>query len=153
MRNCKINHNSVGVTVTSESHCIIEECDIFNDSDSGNSADEEGIWVGYGGNLIVRRSTIHEANIGILVFNDGQATIEDCDIYGNGYAGIEVYGPKPILIRRCKIRDGRMVGLRVYYDAHVTLEQCDIYGNAGGNIDWGAGGRVAMYGSPNDQAS
>jgi F-box protein 11 len=67
---------------------------------------------------------------GGVVVGNGLGTLEDNDIFGNAFSGVEITdGGKPIL-RRNTIRDGQQNGVLVQKDGEGTLEDNDIFGNA-----------------------
>lgn len=109
---------------------VLEDCDISCDSLScvaihGSTA-----------NPVTRRCKIHSGKeVGILVYENAQGTVEDCDIFGNTYAGVEIkQGSNPV-IRQCQIHDGKGGGIFVYENGQGTVEDCDIFGNAYAGVE------------------
>jgi parallel beta-helix repeat protein len=78
------------------------------------------------------------------VYESGQGLIEDCDIYGNELAGIEIkIGGNPT-IRACKIHDGKVSGIHVHENGQGLIEDCDIYGNAYVGVRIKSGGNPSV---------
>lgn len=78
----------------------------------------------------LRRNRIHDGTgSGVFVYENGQGTLEDNDIFANALAGVSVNGANPML-RRNRIHDGKSGGVFLYQNAHGTLEDNDIFGNA-----------------------
>lgn len=118
---------------------VLEDCEITSDSLScvaihGSTA-----------NPVIRRCRIHDGKQnGIFVWGNGQGTIEDCDIFGNAYAGVAIReGGNPI-IRRCQIHDGKQGGVFVYEEAQGMVEDCDIFSNAYAGVEIREGGNPVI---------
>ena len=117
---------------------ILEDCDITSDTWAsvaihGTMADP-----------IIRRSKIHDGNAGgVFVFDHGKGTIEDCDIYGNTNAAVEVKDGSNTTVRRSKLYDNKASGVYVWKNSKGTIEDCDIYGNEYAGIT------IGEYASPN----
>ncbi|HEX8775299.1 MAG TPA: right-handed parallel beta-helix repeat-containing protein [Pyrinomonadaceae bacterium] len=103
---------------------IIEDCDITSDSLAsvaihGTMADP-----------VIRRTKIHDGKAGgVFVFDQGKGTIEDCDIYGNTNAAVEIKDGSNTTVRRSKLYDNKMSGIFVWKNSKATIESCDVYGN------------------------
>lgn len=103
---------------------ILEDCDITSDTLAavaihGSMADP-----------IIRRSKIHNSKSGgVFVYEQGKGTIEDCDIYGNVNAAIEIKDGSSTVVRRSKLHDNKASGVYVWKNSKGTIEDCDIYGN------------------------
>jgi len=116
---------------------IIEDCDITSDSLAavaihGTMADP-----------IIRRTQIHNAKSGgVFAYDHGKGTIEDCDIYGNVNAAVEIKDGSTTIVRRSKLHDNKASGLYIWKNSKGTIEDCDIYGN-----DY-AGITIGEYASP-----
>ena len=104
---------------------VLENCDITSDSLScvgihGASADP-----------VIRKCTIHDGKeCGVLVYDKGKGTVEDCEIYGNALAGVEITTEADPVIRKCRIHDGKSGGVYVHDNGKGTVEDCEIYANA-----------------------
>ncbi|MBA3805999.1 MAG: right-handed parallel beta-helix repeat-containing protein [Acidobacteria bacterium] len=103
---------------------ILEDCDITSDTLAavaihGSMADP-----------IIRRSKIHNSKSGgVFVYEQGKGTIEDCDIYGNVNASVEIKDGSSTIVRRSKLHDNKASGVFVWKNSKGTIEDCDIYGN------------------------
>ncbi|MEK8015805.1 MAG: right-handed parallel beta-helix repeat-containing protein [Candidatus Parabeggiatoa sp.] len=118
----------------------LEYCDMTSDSLScigihGNEA--EGI---------VRHCKIHDGNEpGIMVYDNGTGQIENCDIFGNALAGIEIKtGGNPV-VQHCQIHDSKKsTGVLVFKNGTGQKENCDIFGNAYSGIEIREGGNPVV---------
>ena len=101
---------------------VLEDCDItsiFIDRPGSET------------NPVIRRCKIHDSSsVGILIANNAQATIEDCDIYGHTGPGIGIANYGNPQIRSCQIHDGQAIGISIQKNGKGIIEDCDIYGNA-----------------------
>ncbi len=104
---------------------VLEDCDITSDFIAGVAIH------GPTANPIIQRCRIHDGKArGILIWDHGGGTIQDCDIDRNSLTGIEIkQGGHPI-IRHCKIHDGQAGGIFIWDKGGGIIENCDIYRNA-----------------------
>ena len=81
---------------------------------------------------------IHEGKqTGVAVYDKGEGRLEECDVFGNKLAGVEIWrGANPFL-HSTNIFQGKQTGVMVYDQGEGTLEKCDIYEN-----EWAG---VAIY--------
>lgn len=134
----KVEDNRVTVYVP-QGQLVLEHCDITSDSLSCVQAN------GKGSHVILRECKIHDSKGGAGVFIYDQATgqLEDCDIFGNANAGVEIKtGGNPV-IRRCQIHDGKSAGVLVW-ESSGSLEDCDIFGNAYSGVEIRTGGNPVI---------
>jgi len=109
---------------------ILEGCDIS----SGSSACV-GVH-GKGTSATVRACRIHDgAASGIFVCEQGAGLIEDCEIWGNAYAGVEIATGSTWVVRACRIRDGAASGIYVREQGEGLIEDCEIWGNKMAGVD------------------
>jgi len=135
----KVEDKKVTVYVP-QGQLVLEHCDITSDSLSCVEAK------GKSSHVILRECKIHDSKDGAGVFIYEQATgqLEDCDIFGNAFAGVEIKtGGNPV-IRRCQIHDGKVGGVYVYENGSGTLEDCDIFGNAKAGVGIREGGNPVI---------
>lgn len=108
----------------SQGKLILEDCDITSNSYgcvliTGSTTNPE-----------IRRCRIHDGKRhGISIRDNGLGTIEDCDIYGNTYRGINIDNGGNPTISYCRIYDGKSSGIWITKNGLGTIEDCDIYGN------------------------
>lgn len=118
---CAEKHYGVNIP---QGELLLTNCDITSDSFScvfiqGTTAQP-----------IIRHCKIHDSGMnGICIYQQGQGTVEDCDIFGNSYPGIALVKGGSSLIRRCKIHDGRSGGVLVQENSQSVVEDCDIFAN------------------------
>ncbi len=104
---------------------VLEDCGVTSDSLAcigihGDSADP-----------VIRGCTIYGGKQhGVYIYDNGGGTVEDCDIFGNGDAGIAIRGDSYPVIRRCRIHDGKRSGIFVYERGRGIIEDCDVFRNA-----------------------
>jgi parallel beta-helix repeat protein len=116
---------------------VLEKCDISSDSLA---------CVGIHGAAtrpVIRSCQIHDGKASGLLFYDSSAgTVEECDIFGNAKAGVEIKDGSNPVIRRCKIYDGKSSGVLVHSNGQGFVEQCDIFSHVK------AGVRITNGGNP-----
>ncbi len=104
---------------------VLEQCRVTSDS-----LGCVGVH-GPGADPVLRRCTIHDGNeVGLFFSDKARGTVEDCDVYGNALAGVEIKQGAAPLIRRCKVHDGKTGGVLISERAAGVVEDCDVYGNA-----------------------
>jgi parallel beta-helix repeat protein len=84
-----------------------------------------------GADARLRRNRIHDGKqSGVLVYEDGQGTLEDNDVFENRLAGVEIQddGSNPTL-RRNRIRDGKEGGVYVHKSGKGVFEDNEISAN------------------------
>ncbi len=103
---------------------VLEECDISSDALAcvaihGTTAQP-----------LIRRCRIHDGQQGgVFVYDKGQGTIEDCDIFNNAVAGVEIWQESAPILRGCRIHDNKG-GVNVHHKGRGVFEDCDIFSNA-----------------------
>jgi parallel beta-helix repeat protein len=109
---------------------VLEDCDITSDSLACVAIH------GSGADPIIRRCQIHNGKSGgVLISENSRGTVEDCEIFKNAGAGVEIErGGNPV-IRRCKIHDGKAQGVLVTENSSGTVEDCDIFKNSGAGVE------------------
>ena len=119
----------------------MESCDISSDSLAcvaihGNSS-----------NPTIRDCKIHDSKQepGVVVFEQGQGTIEGCDIFANRATGVAVGQGSNPTIRNCKIHDSKEGGgVYVCEQAKGTIEGCDIFANELAGVEINQGGTLTV---------
>ncbi|HIK05442.1 MAG TPA: right-handed parallel beta-helix repeat-containing protein [Trichormus sp. M33_DOE_039] len=118
------NKQYFAVDVT-QGQLILEDCDIVSDSLACVGV------TGTTANPIIRRCQIHEGQGGgILVYENGNGTVEDSDIFANAFSGIEVRMQSKFIVRECRIYNGNTGGIFVDKQSQATVENCDIFENS-----------------------
>lgn len=118
---------------------VLESCDITSGSSAcigihGSTADP-----------VIRDCEIHDGNqYGVLVWENGQGLIEDCDIFATAYPGVSIQtGGNPTL-RGCQIHDSKQSGIYVWENGQGLIEDCDIFANGLGGVIIRTGGDPAI---------
>ncbi|MEN8220360.1 MAG: right-handed parallel beta-helix repeat-containing protein [Pseudomonadota bacterium] len=90
---------------------------------------------------ILSHCQIHDGKrSGVFVNDEGTGRIENCDIFGNALAGIQVRMGGNSVVKDCQIHDGKGSGVFVYEKGTGRIENCDIFGNANAGIEIKTGG-------------
>ncbi len=118
---------------------VLEDCNISSDTLACIAIH------GAKANPIIWRCQIHDSkSIGISVSDHGQGIIEDCDIFSNAGAGLEIKKIGNPIVRRCKIHHGSRDGIIVAEKGVGVVEGCDIFGNGRAGIGIERGGNVLV---------
>jgi len=93
----------------------------------------------------LRRNRIHDGKQGgVVVYENGEGTLEDNDIFANTHAGVSIaIGGNPTL-RRNRIHDGKAGGVFVYENGRGTLEDNDIFANTLSGVEIKTGGNPTL---------
>jgi F-box protein 11 len=103
---------------------VLEDCYITNDSLPSVAIH------GATANPTIRRCEIANGqSMGIMFYDNGQGTIQDCNIFGNMKGEIAIADGANPVIRRCKIHDGLEEGIWVGENGRGMIEDCDIFAN------------------------
>ena len=79
----------------------------------------------------LRRNRIHDGKrVGVMVYRNGQGTLEDNEIFANGAGGAQIISGGNPTLRRNRIHDGKGSGVVVAEDGRGILEDNDIFANA-----------------------
>jgi parallel beta-helix repeat protein len=114
----------------------LEGCDIS--SRSGTC-----VYIYNGADPRLRRNKIHNGqDCGVFIYENGLGTLEDNEITGNTYAGVEIAGGDPVL-RRNQIHDNTQDGVLVH-DGLGTLEDNEITGNGVSGVAIEEGGNAVL---------
>jgi hypothetical protein len=119
----RMSKNKHAVDIT-RGHLKLVACDITSDT-----------WacVGVRGSLAsceIQNCRLHDAEgSGLLVEKDAHGTIEECDIFGNGYPNISILRGAHLFVKECRIHDGRSQGIHIGKDSSGIVEDCHIFGN------------------------
>ena len=93
----------------------------------------------------LRRNRIHSGRqAGVYVYDNGQGTLEDNEIFANANAGVDIAtGGNPTL-RRNRIHDGKSAGVHVHDNGQGTLEDNEISANALVGVAIATGGNPTL---------
>lgn len=131
-----IKHNAVYI---SQGELLLENCTITSKGLAGVAIQ------GDRANPTLRNCQIRDGSAsGVFAYEKARGTIEDCEIIGNGHAGVEIKeGANPI-VRNCQIRDGKESGVFVYDKGLGTIEDCEIFGNTYAGVEIKSGGNPVI---------
>jgi parallel beta-helix repeat protein len=101
---------------------IIENCDITSNSFACINIH------GSQSNPFIRNCRIHDGEDGILISENAQGIVEDCDIFSNS-VGIGIVQESNPIIRRCRIHDGESMGVIISHNGRGLIENCYIFSN------------------------
>jgi parallel beta-helix repeat protein len=83
----------------------------------------------------LRRNRIHDGkSAGVMVYENGQGTLEDNEIFANTLSGVQISGCGAPTLRRNRIHDGKAGGVMVYENGKGTLEDNEIFANDGAGV-------------------
>ena len=83
-----------------------------------------------GGQLALRRSTLSgNGQVGLLVYNEGDAQVEECTFQDNGLHGIEVKGRGRLRAFNNSSRNNQQNGLLVRSEGDAQVEECTFQDN------------------------
>ena len=77
--------------------------------------------------------------LGVAVVDAGQATLEDCQLSGNGEPALLLHRGGVARLSRCQVVDGPSLGIACHQDSNLSLGQTLLRGNALGGILLGPG--------------
>ncbi len=103
---------------------VMEECDISCESVACVAIHGEST------SPLFWRCKIHDSHgTGIFVYDKGNGTAEECDIFRNALAGIRVSQASNFSLHRCLIHHGRQEGIHINERSRALIEECDIFDN------------------------
>ncbi|KAJ1487980.1 pectin lyase fold/virulence factor, partial [Baffinella frigidus] len=142
------NCGGTGVYVYDSAKGAVEDCDIFENAQSG-------VEIAEGGDPEIKFNRIREnAQHGVLVHDNGKGHLTDNDIFKNRLAGVEVRESGNPKVHRNKIYGHETSGgVYVHHYGRGELEKNDVYNNSlSGIVVWQSGkpvcrqNRVSMNG-------
>ena len=108
---------------------VLEDCDITSDSLACIAIH------GLTAKPRISRCKIHDGkSSGIYVCEKGQGIVEECDIFANTRAGVQIKEEANPTIRRCKIHDNKASGISVWQKGQGMVEECDIFANTNSGV-------------------
>jgi F-box protein 11 len=118
-----VEHTIFAVDIA-QGRLILESCDISSSTTACVAIHTEAA------NPVIWRCTIHDSTgSGILVYDQGRGTIEECDISGHAGVGIGIMRQGNPFVRRCRVFQGKQDGVSVSEKGAGTLEECDLFDN------------------------
>jgi F-box protein 11 len=116
-----------------------EDCDITSDSLACVAVHGSGVDPSF------RNCKMHGSrSAGVLVYDRGLGTFENCAIFENGHGNVEVREAGNPMFRRCQITEGKEAGVVVHDKGGGTFEDCEITGNALSGVDVRKGGNPVV---------
>jgi Right handed beta helix region len=83
----------------------------------------------------IRSCWLHDAKgSGLLIGENAQGTIENCEIFGNSSPNIFIRHNANPVVKNCKIYGGKSHGILIWEHGIGTIEDCEIFGNANDGI-------------------
>lgn len=120
---------------------VVEDCDIASTSLASVCV------AGQTTEAILRRCRIHGSpQTGALVYDGALVALEECEVDGNGFAGVEVRGGAQAVLRDCRLHGGQQSGILTSDGAEAQLERCDVYQHRLTGMTAGGGSRVTASG-------
>ncbi|MEA2174711.1 MAG: F-box protein 11 [Blastocatellia bacterium] len=114
------------------------ECDIRSDSNSCVNV------VSTAARPTLKSCAIHSGKEVGLLFNHGAGgTVEDCDIFENGFSNVEICNGSSPLLKHCKIHHG-IAGVLVHSNGLGELRDCELFYNKLSGIEARDGGKLEV---------
>src|SRR6516165_10514531 len=121
---------------------VLEDCDVSSDTLAAVAAH------GASAEAIIRRCRIHDGNTsGIVFWDKGRGTVEECEISGNAVAGVLIRTQANPVIRRCEIHHGKMFGIMAEEQGRGTIEECAIFENRVAGVEFLSQANPVLRGS------
>jgi hypothetical protein len=136
LRNRMTNKDNKYYAVTiSGGELQLEDCDVTSSSLTG-----VGVY-GIGTRAFIRRCRVHDCTeSGIYFYRNAGGSVEDCDVFNNGFANISVKEGSDPTIRNSRIYNSKSSGVYVYLNGKGTIEDSSIYGNTFSGVSISEGG-------------
>jgi len=135
------DNRGVYTVYCAQGRLLIEYCDIATDSLSAVAVN--------GASTVptIRGCNIHDSTqAGIFFYGGAQGIVENCEIAGNGLAGIQIKSGANPTVRQCKIRQSKGSGIFVNEGGAGIIESCDISQNALAGISIATAGNPTVRG-------
>jgi len=101
---------------------------IFEDCDISSSTLSSVVVHGASAQPVFRRCRFHNSGeCGIMVYDHAGGSVEDCEIYGNVFSGMEVRQQSNPSVRNTRFYEGQQAGLLVWAEAQGHVDQCDFF--------------------------
>ena len=136
LRNRSTNKDSKYYAVSiGQGELTLEDCDI-----TSSALTAIGIF-NSGTRANIRRCRVHDClESGMYFYDNARGTVEDCDVFNNGYANISIKDGADPTIKNSRIYNGKSSGVYSYKDGKGTVEDSRIYGNAYSGVSISEGG-------------
>jgi hypothetical protein len=136
LRNRKTSKEDKSYAVTvSDGELRLEDCDVTSASLTG-----VGIY-GTGSKAFIRRCRIHDCTeSGVYFYRGAGGTVEDCDVFNNGFANISIKEGADPTVRNSRLYNSKSSGVYVYLNGKGTIEDSSIYGNTYSGVSISEGG-------------
>jgi parallel beta-helix repeat protein len=140
LEGCDLSSQAGSCVSIRDGRLDLEGCDLSSQAGSCVSIRD-------GADPRLRRNKIHHGKErGVIVYDDGLGTLEDNEIFGNGFHGVTIgAGGNPVL-RRNQIR-GNETGVYVHDNGQGTLEDNEITGNGETGVEIQADGNPLVRGN------
>lgn len=131
LRKCRIaNNDSFAVMANKDAKALVE------DSDLSGSVHWPVAGAQAGGELTLRRCRISNGrHEGVMFWEKGTGTVEQCEIFQNQFAGVVVRGGSTPILRHCRIYGNRLEGIVFSEKGLGLIEECDLYDNGKKGLD------------------
>jgi parallel beta-helix repeat protein len=119
----------------------LEDCDISSQSHAC-------VAIYKGADPRLRHNRIHHGRYaGIFVYDNGQGTLEENEIFENGLSGIEIVEKSKPAIRRNRIHGNMACGVAIAESGQGVLENNEIFGNEASGIEVSRESRPVFLGN------
>ena len=118
---------------------LIDQCDVSSDLPACVRVESREA------NPIIRRCRIREGReTGVWFTAGARGTLEDCDVTGQGVAGVWIADDANPIVRRCTVQHAKVRGVFISERGHGFLDACFIMINDGPGIEVARGARVVI---------
>lgn len=116
--------NGVPAVAIPQGRLVLEHCTIRSATRIGIAVSQKGA------NPVIYHCTLQESKgIGIIFTNGSHGIVDECDIFGHEYAGVNIQQNSNPIIRQCRIHSCHTHGVSIADKGAGIIEECDIYGN------------------------
>jgi F-box protein 11 len=129
---CRVSHQNKKYSAVDvpQGQLTLDNCDITSNSAACIDIHNTGT------SPVVHRCVIHDSKgAGIFFYDGAGGEVNDCDIFGNAFSGIEIKDRSDPKIVNCRIHDGAAAGILVDREGKGQIEKCDIFSNAASGIE------------------
>jgi hypothetical protein len=124
----QVGEEVMGVSIQ-QGRLDLEGCDVSSQAASC-------VYILDGADPRLRRNKIHHGKErGVIVHDDGLGTLEDNEIFGNGFHGVGIQTGGNLVLRRNRIHDNKQNGVLAQEGGLGTLEDNEITGNGYSGVE------------------
>jgi F-box protein 11 len=143
IRNCRVHDTkSDSIFFRDSAHGLVEDTECWKNAEVGINIDSQS-------EATVRRCKSYEnEQNGILIQGGAKGILEDCEVWGGGesFPGVTINAAQAEM-RYCRIHDNKSFGVYFRDKAAGTIEKCESWGNSGMGISIDSGSEASVHGT------